>query len=439
MPEDDIVTQRQHSSTMRSWAALRRVRLSLALALVFGGAGASALEPDAPEVEPPTAGPTETVAPAETTAPVGTVTPAEPDVTIDTSLPQPTVRLVRRNETLMSISREWSATIGVTLPQAMIGIYRANPTAFGPLGMSEMVVGSILTLPDAAALNTISPAAASSEVSRSLRIRLTGEAAPTQLSAPAPGPPTLTTAPAKPTEFTPDSTLTPSGSASGPTAESPVATLPALELAPSAEPATPEVKVARLEADLRAAAAEIGVLKARLAVAAGLSGPPPAVGIGQSGWVAEARRLAAEAWWSTPALLLISLGLLIAFLVSRQSRVEAVELAPRKEMSYDLPPINAAQDADPLMDAPLRTAPDCIAPVAVPSIPVVPAASPINEDREGDPPPVDEAGNKINLARAFIEMRQHDAAILELQAALRLGDETQRVEAIRLLDSLLKS
>jgi FimV-like protein len=73
-------------------------------------------------------------------------------------------------------------------------------------------------------------------------------------------------------------------------------------------------------------------------------------------------------------------------------------------------------------------------------MPSISTAPPIlEEDLEGDPPPVDEAGSKINLARAFIEMGQHDAAILELQAALRLGDETQRAEAIRLLDSLPKS
>jgi FimV-like protein len=92
------------------------------------------------------------------------------------------------------------------------------------------------------------------------------------------------------------------------------------------------------------------------------------------------------------------------------------------------------------MDAPLRAAPERIAPVVVPSISATRPASPtLDEDLEGDPPPVDEAGSKINLARAFIEMGQHDAAILELQAALRLGDETQRAEAIRLLDSLPKS
>ena len=361
----------------------------------------------------------------------------------------------------MSISREWSATTGVTLPQAMLGIFRANPSAFGPGGMSEMIVGSVLTLPDAAALNAVSPAAASSEVSRTLGIWRTGGAAAARLSPPAPGTQTLTTAPtktttpAKPTAATtaaptaaptpiptpapaPATTSAPE-TASASAAEAPVATPLAVEPpapAAPAEPETPEAKAARLEADLQAAAAEVEALKARLAAAEAPSGPDA---VGQVRWMAEARRWAAEAWWSIPALLLISLVLLIAFLVRGRRRAEAAEPAPRQEMTFDLPPIKAAQDADPLMDAPLRAAPERIAPVAVPSISVASASSPIDEDLEGDPPPVDEAGSKINLARAFIEMGQHDAAILELQAALRLGDETQRAEAIRLLDSLPKS
>jgi FimV-like protein len=106
-------------------------------------------------------------------------------------------------------------------------------------------------------------------------------------------------------------------------------------------------------------------------------------------------------------------------------------------MSYDLPALKTAKDVDPLLDAPLRVAPERVAPAAMPAISTAPPI--LEEDLEGDPPPVDEAGSKINLARAFIEMGQHDAAILELQAALRLGDETQRAEAIRLLDSLPKS
>ena len=544
----DIVTQCQHSLTERSQALRHRLRLGVALALAFGGVGASALElgtarlvsspGSALEIEVAllevAAGELDTLKPQlpansrspslasasielgqsasgapvlriRNATPVTTdevrfvvvadwgrgrrfreylvslsapATPAAPAAATSASpassassnstsaassapTSQQAARLVRRNETLMSISREWSATTGVTLPQAMLGIFRANPSAFGPGGMSEMIVGSILTLPDAAALNAVSPAAASSEVSRTLGIWRTGGAAAARLSPPAPGTQTLTTAPtktttpAKPTAATtaaptaaptpiptpapaPATTSAPE-TASASAAEAPVATPLAVEPpapAAPAEPETPEAKAARLEADLQAAAAEVEALKARLAAAEAPSGPDA---VGQVGWMAEARRWAAEAWWLIPALLLISLVLLIAFLVRGRRRAEAAEPAPRQEMTFDLPPIKAAQDADPLMDAPLRAAPERIAPVAVPSISVASASSPIDEDLEGDPPPVDEAGSKINLARAFIEMGQHDAAILELQAALRLGDETQRAEAIRLLDSLPKS
>ncbi len=385
---------------------------------------------------------------------------------------QPVVRLVRRNETLMSISREWSATTGVTLPQAMIGIYRANPTAFGRAGMSEMIVGSILTMPDAATLNAISPTAASNEVSRTLGIWRTGGATSARLSAPAPGTQTLTTAPSR--TMTPAPAAAPPQAAPSPAAttlkpppaaapkpaitptpiptptpapaqastETPVATPLALEPVAPAVPETPEAKAARLEAelstrasDLEAAAAEVEALKARLAAAEAASG---AGAPGQGGWMAEARRWAAEAWWSIPALGLISLVLLIAFLVrGRRSAAPQPEPEPRQEMTYDLPALKPVKDADPLLDAPLRAAPERVTPAAIPSISTAPPI--VEEDLEGDPPPVDEAGSKINLARAFIEMGQHDAAILELQAALRLGDETQRAEAIRLLDSLPKS
>jgi pilus assembly protein FimV len=64
---------------------------------------------------------------------------------------------------------------------------------------------------------------------------------------------------------------------------------------------------------------------------------------------------------------------------------------------------------------------------------------PLPDDLEGDPPPIDEAGSMIDLARAYIEMGNFDSAMMELQTALRTGDETQRAEALRLLDSLPKS
>ncbi|NDB25219.1 MAG: hypothetical protein EB021_07190, partial [Gammaproteobacteria bacterium] len=85
-------------------------------------------------------------------------------------------RVVRPGETLMSISREWSAKTGTTLAQTMLGIYRANPQAFGPGGMSELLVNAQLSLPTSEDLRATSASAASSEISRELQIWRTGRA-----------------------------------------------------------------------------------------------------------------------------------------------------------------------------------------------------------------------------------------------------------------------
>ena len=371
-------------------------------------------------------------------------------------------RIVRKNETLMSISREWSATTGVTLPQAMVGIYRANPGAFGPGGMSEMIVGSVLTLPDAAALKSTSAAEAASEISRVLGIWRTGGATAARQGATSPGVQTLTTAPSTPAAAAPAVTAPQKAEVPAKPEASPKPEAEATPAEPAAKPEipakpeTPAEKAARLEAeltakaaDLEAATAEMAALKARLASSEAASREPAP---SEEGWLGQAQRWASTAWWSIPALLLTSLILLIAFVVRGRRAAAAAEeaAAPRQEMTFDVPPIKPSRDADsrdadPLMDAVIRPEAERAAPVVVPSM----TAGPPNtapsgalgslDDLEGDPPPVDEASGKINLARAFIEMGQHDAAILELQAALRLGDETQRAEAIRLLDSLPKS
>jgi pilus assembly protein FimV len=58
------------------------------------------------------------------------------------------------------------------------------------------------------------------------------------------------------------------------------------------------------------------------------------------------------------------------------------------------------------------------------------------EDLEGDPLMPDESGNKLDLARAFIEMGDSAAARIELEQVLVRGDEAQREDARRLLDAL---
>ncbi|MBM4198777.1 MAG: hypothetical protein FJ198_03685, partial [Gammaproteobacteria bacterium] len=227
------------------------------------------------------------------------------------------------------------------------------------------------------------------------------------------------------------------------------ATMAPVEAALPVVAETPEIKVSKLEtalseksAALAAADAEAAALKVRItALEASASTVKEKKTLG---WLAKAREWAALAWWAIPALLLAVLILLLVLLlkgrhktmarvaetaessaVSSVSRDVEAASAPR-EMSFELPPIKPYR-AEPVV----TKAPVTVAAAA--------EESSIASDLEGDPPPIDEAGSKVNLARAFIEMGHHDAAILELQAALRIGDETQRAEAIRLLDSLPKS
>ena len=58
------------------------------------------------------------------------------------------------------------------------------------------------------------------------------------------------------------------------------------------------------------------------------------------------------------------------------------------------------------------------------------------EDLEGDPPPLDETGSRLDLARAYIEMGDPAAARAELEIVMKQGDDGQRLLARRLIESL---
>ena len=370
-------------------------------------AAAPTIAPAAPDATPSAAA----AAPAATTTPVAPLGEA------------PSTRTVRAGDTLMSVSREWAASTGATLAQTMLGIYRDNPRAFGPRGMSELLVGSVLTLPTAERLQSTAAGAASNEVGRTLGIWRTA-------GSPAAAPTSAVPAPVVPAPVVP-----------APVVPAPVVSAPA---APAPEE-TAEAKAARLEQTLQAQAAELEALKKRLATTA----PEPA-GDERAWWVAALLGLLSAA-------LLVAVGVLLLRVRRAASKgdtdASATETEAAREMTLELPSVKPSRSTpenlpDVLMGEPARSprvaavASTVAAPaasaaaVATPS----PVASPnVADDLEGDPPPIDEANSKIDLARAFIEMGHHDAAILELQAALRLGDETQRAEAIRLLDSLPKS
>ena len=152
--------------------------------------------PAAPPAAPAAAPPEAPVPPAVTTfstsrADSANESAAAQDPPVGRASPPPasglrTTRVVRSDETLMSISREWSARTGATLAQTMIGIFEANPQAFGPRGMNELLVGAEIALPEAATLTSTSPTEASSEVSRALGIWRTGSSSTPPAAAPAP-------------------------------------------------------------------------------------------------------------------------------------------------------------------------------------------------------------------------------------------------------------
>lgn len=387
--------------------------------------------------------------------PAGTPTEAPTAPPTDKAVPEQTVyrtgsgetRIVRTGETLMSIAREWSATTGTPLAQTMVGIYRSNPEAFGN-GMSDMQRGAALRLPTAEQIREVPAGEAMSEVSRQLNIWRTQVVPPqprTITPAPAPvhlAPPKVVATPIKPpvtaAPATPPrksvATSTPVSGESRVRLVPPVSVAPAAEIAPTPEAQTLaalEERMARIEAQLaesrrllEARSQELAQLEARAAKA--------------ESW----QSTLASLWWLSPIFVVLTLVLAIA-LWWRSRRVDREEVAtqptedqlvgdrlvdPVKEMTFDLPPIKSDESLpDALMRAPAVELPR-VDPLEIDPL-----------DLEGDPPPLNEASSMIDLARAYIEMGDYRSALLELQAAIKIGDESQRVEALRLLDSLPKS
>lgn len=379
-----------------------------------------------------------------------TEAPAEP-VPVEKPVPEENIyrtgsgetRLVRTGETLMSIAREWSTTTGTTLAQTMVSIYRSNPDAFGN-GMSDMQRGAALRLPTAEQIRQVPAGEAMSEVSRQLNIWRT-QVVPSQpvrsqpvrsqpVQQPAPKP--IVAPPA--VKMAPPEASAPPATTSG---ESRVRLVPPVQVPASAE-ATPtpeaqallalEQRMARIEAQLAESkrlleerSRELKQLEERAAKA--------------ESWQTTLTSL----WWLSPIFIVLTLVLAAALWVrSRRSERDSEPVVSRaestvepvKEMTFDLPPITPkAAIRDPVMPDALMRAPPRVEPAPLDPLNLDPI------DLEGDPPPLNEASSMIDLARAYIEMGDYRSALLELQAALKIGDEAQRTEALRLLDSLPKS
>jgi FimV-like protein len=349
-------------------------------------------------------------------------------------------RLVRTGETLMSIAREWSTTTDTTLAQTMVSIYRNNPEAFGN-GMSDMQRGAALRLPTPEQIRAVPAAEAMSEVSRQLNIWRTQVVPP---QAPSAAPKIVTPVPAAPV-VTPPSTANVESRVRL-IAPAQVTPEPAIAVTPEAQALIAlEQRMARIEAQLAESkrlleerSQELQRLQARAAQA--------------ESW----QSTLASLWWLSPIFIVITLVLAMAlWLRSRRAETDLsiaqATVEPAKEMTFDLPPIKpAATVSEPVVSpSPIMATDALIAndlmPDALMRVPTNRAAPLIEPpsldplDLEGDPPPLNEAGSMIDLARAYIEMGDYRSALLELQAALKIGDEVQRAEALRLLDSLPKS
>ena len=349
-------------------------------------------------------------------------------------------RLVRTGETLMSIAREWSTTTDTTLAQTMVSIYRNNPEAFGN-GMSDMQRGAALRLPTPEQIRAVPAAEAMSEVSRQLNIWRTQVVPP---QAPSAAPKIVTPVPAAPV-VTPPSTANVESRVRL-IAPAQVTPEPAIAVTPEAQALIAlEQRMARIEAQLAESkrlleerSQELQRLQARAAQA--------------ESW----QSTLASLWWLSPIFIVITLVLAMAlWLRSRRAETDLsiaqATVEPAKEMTFDLSPIKpAATVSEPVVSpSPIMATDALIAndlmPDALMRVPTNRAAPLIEPpsldplDLEGDPPPLNEAGSMIDLARAYIEMGDYRSALLELQAALKIGDEVQRAEALRLLDSLPKS
>lgn len=321
-------------------------------------------------------------------------------------------RSVQQGETLMSLSREWldvlvAAGVPVTLSQVLVATYRANPEAFGR-NMNDLMVGAIIRFPPAGAVLEISRREALEEVRKSLGI-WSPKATPTvdvkESTEPEPAP-TPTPAPA------------PTPAAAAPSTEAVPMVIP---------PALFEERLTRIEAELEANQRRLDELarmqaevQAPRSNTAGSSVTNFAPGIG---WV-----------WLLGAALMAAL---IAAIIVWRRRVQA-ETEEALESSSSPPDAPAAAMMPSMLDSRAIEGGGGIGRrlLDLGPRPMTPQASTVTEELEGDPPPLQEARSLIDLARAYLEMGEVEAARQELTHALELGSETEREEARRLLTTL---
>jgi pilus assembly protein FimV len=385
------------------------------------------MEVQAPAVQPGRSGTVDRASePAPEPAPEPASAPAPERETRSPARPSGDSVTVRSGDSLSRIAATVARRQGVTTSQALVGIYEANREAFGA-SMNDLRAGAVLRIPDAAELAALPPQRVTAEVNRAVsqwrgrsgastqvadatgRLRLV---APSEISVGLGGdtraaePPVAKRADPPKASEGPSATTNPTATAGE----------------------TVDQRLARIEQQLLEKQRLLEVTSAQLAdLQAAAAAAPQA---GQTGLVTTLQAMFGKVWWLWGMLLLTVLALVGMLLgVRRRAAAAEAELqawaqAPRQEWST---PASAPS-------------PTTVEVAPAPATPVAAAASaPATvdpDDLEGDPPTIEEAGSKIDLARAFIEMGEQAAARAELEDVLRIGNVSQRQEAQRLLDSL---
>jgi pilus assembly protein FimV len=402
--------------------------------------GLAPVEVQAPVVDPSRSGAVER---AEPVAPVGG---PEPSPAPTGEVREPAERTppsrssssagrieVRRGDTLGRIADGVARQLGVTRSQALVGLYEANREAFSG-SMNDLRTGAVLRIPDVAELEALPPTLVAREVDRAVADWRQRSGAPTRVADP--GGRLRLVAPSEVSVGT-------GGDASAKGSEGSGKAGSAAEAGQSATKTsdeTVEQRLARIERELIERQRLLEVTQSQLAELQSRAAAAPQAA--DAGLLATLQALLGKAWWLW-LIGLAAVGVLASWAMAARRRAASAESeletllrrsvqgAETGAGSTGTGATAVATPAIPLPAAVTATGTDRGAPSDGRSPPPE-----LFDDLEGDPPMPDEAGNKLDLARAFIEMGDPAAARIELEQVLASGDEAQREDARRLLDSL---
>jgi pilus assembly protein FimV len=336
--------------------------------------------------------------------------PASPEPTRSASAAAGSIE-VRRGDTLSRIAEGVAQRSGVTRAQALVGLYQANPEAFGA-SMNDLRAGAVLRIPDAAELEALPPMLVAREVDRAIKDWRQRSGLPTRVADP--GGRLRLVAPSEVTVGTGGGAIVPTGSGAG-------------SAAAGRGEETVEQRLARIEAELIEKQRLLEVTSSQLAELQARAAEAPLAA--DAGALGALRGLLGKAWWLwflAAAAAAVAASLFVG--ARRRAAAAESELDAYMRVRVAPTPAPAVEVAAWSTSAP--------APAATPSSTSVGETTDLLEDPEGDPPMPDESGNKLDLARAFIEMGDVAAARMELEQVLARGDEVQREDARRLLDVL---